>query len=67
MTTVDRRIPRRNDSGEGVISTVLAVLIMALLGVAMWLTFENIWSDTADSTEDQAEIIDSDTNTDGTG
>ncbi len=29
-----------DDSGEGVISAAIAVLIMAFLGVAMWLAFK---------------------------
>lgn len=29
--------------GEGVISTAIAVLIMALLGAAMWLAFRGIF------------------------
>jgi len=49
--------PRTGDRGEGVISTAIAVLIMALLGAAMWLTFDTIWSDTAQNTEDQVRII----------
>lgn len=48
---------RADDRGEGVISTAIAVLIMALLGAAMWLTFDTIWSDTAQNTEDQVRII----------
>lgn len=60
MTTTDRTTPRRGDRGEGVISTAIAVLIMALLGAAMWLTFDSIWSDTAENTENQVEIIGSD-------
>jgi hypothetical protein len=48
---------RADDRGEGVISTAIAVLIMALLGAAMWLTFDSIWSDTAQNTEDQVRII----------
>ena len=50
----------RGDRGEGVISTAIAVLIMALLGAAMWLTFDSIWSDTAENTEEQVNIIGSD-------
>ena len=60
MTTTDRTLRRRDDRGEGVISTAIAVLIMALLGAAMWLTFDNIWSDTAQNTEDQVNVIGSD-------
>jgi hypothetical protein len=60
MTTTARTAHRRGDRGEGVISTAIAVLIMALLGAAMWLTFDNIWSDTAQNTEDQVNVIGSD-------
>jgi hypothetical protein len=59
-TTTHRTACRRGDRGEGVISTAIAVLIMALLGAAMWLTFDSIWSDTAENTENQVEIIGSD-------
>tara|TARA_R100000306_G_C4311806_1_gene110584 strand:+ start:329 stop:526 length:198 start_codon:yes stop_codon:yes gene_type:complete len=60
MTTTTRTPRRRGDRGEGVISTAIAVLIMALLGAAMWLTFDSIWSDTAENTENQVNIIGSD-------
>jgi hypothetical protein len=65
MTTTVRTARRRGDRGEGVISTAIAVLIMALLGAAMWLTFDNIWSDTAQNTEDQVNVIGSDRSTNG--
>ncbi|KAA0235960.1 MAG: hypothetical protein JJLCMIEE_00607 [Acidimicrobiales bacterium] len=38
---------RTDQRGEGVISTAIAVLIMAFLGVAMWIGFQAIW-DTAE-------------------
>jgi hypothetical protein len=60
MPIATTRSPRRDDRGEGVISTAIAVLIMALLGAAMWLTFDSIWSDTAENTENQVNIIGSD-------
>jgi hypothetical protein len=31
------------DFGEGVISAAIAVLIVAFLGAAMWLVFNQIW------------------------
>ena len=31
------------DRGEGVISTAIAVLIVAFLGAAMWVGFNSIW------------------------
>ena len=33
----------RQDRGEGVISTAIAVLIIALLGAAMWAAFKTIF------------------------
>lgn len=60
MTTTHPGLRRRDDRGEGVISTAIAVLIMALLGAAMWVTFDSIWSDTAQNTEEQVNIIGSD-------
>lgn len=31
-----------DESGEGVISTAIAVLIMALIGAGMWLVFSGV-------------------------
>jgi 4-amino-4-deoxy-L-arabinose transferase-like glycosyltransferase len=36
---------RHDDRGEGVISTAIAVLIVAFLGAAMWVAFNAIWQD----------------------
>jgi hypothetical protein len=47
----------RGDRGEGVISTAIAVLIVAFLGVAMWAGFKVIFDDAADSTREQVELI----------
>lgn len=46
-----------SDRGEGVISTAIAVLIMAFLGVAMWVGFNQIWSDAESTTGDQVRQI----------
>jgi hypothetical protein len=46
-----------SEAGEGVISTAIAVLIMALLGAAMWVAFQGIFSDAADRTSQQIEQI----------
>lgn len=51
---------RRGDRGEGVISTAIAVLVMAFLGAAMWVAFDALWQDTARTTEDQVRIIGAD-------
>lgn len=52
-----RRRNRSDDRGEGVISTAIAVLVMAFLGAAMWVAFESIFSDTTANTENQVQII----------
>jgi hypothetical protein len=45
------------DRGEGVISAAIAVLIMAFLGAAMWVGFNQIWSDAETTTGDQVRQI----------
>lgn len=39
----------RGDRGEGVISTAIAVLIVAFIGAAMWVAFNSIWTDAEDN------------------
>jgi hypothetical protein len=39
--------------GEGVISAAIAVLVMAFLGAAMWVTFDTMFSDTTQRTSDK--------------
>ncbi len=46
-----------DESGEGVISTAIAVLIMAALGVVMWAGFQAIWGDASEKTTDQINQI----------
>jgi hypothetical protein len=48
---------RRDERGEGVISTAIAVLIMAFLGVAMWVGLSGIWDSAEANTSDQVEQI----------
>lgn len=50
--------PNRDESGEGVISTAIAVLIVALLGVALWAGFSTIMGDATDRTSEQIKSID---------
>jgi uncharacterized protein HemX len=58
MTTDPPRSPRRrSERGEGVISTAIAVLIIAFLGVGMWVGFKSIFQDAADNTRSQVEQI----------
>lgn len=48
--------PRRRlsgDRGEGVISAAIAVLIMAFLGAAMWVGFQQMWKTTEATTNDK--------------
>lgn len=53
-----RRDPRRRgERGEGVISTAIAVLIVAFLGVAMWAGFHAIFTDAAATTTEQVRLI----------
>ena len=48
---------RRDERGEGVISTAIAVLIIAFLGVAMWAGFNAIFSDATRTTTEQVHLI----------
>ncbi len=43
----------RDDRGEGVISTAIAVLIMAFLGALMWVGFKEIWLDAETNTRER--------------
>ena len=54
-----RRITGRNRSerGEGVISTAIAVLIVAFLGIAMWQGFNGMVSSATTKTKAQVEQI----------
>jgi hypothetical protein len=39
------RMKFTGERGEGVISTAIAVLILAFIGAAMWVAFNSIWRD----------------------
>ncbi len=43
----------RGDRGEGVISAAIAVLIMAFLGAAMWVGFQQMWKTTESTTNEK--------------
>jgi hypothetical protein len=47
----------RDEAGEGVISTAIAVLIMAALGAVMWVGFQAIWGNASTQTTDQISKI----------
>ena len=57
MPVPERENSRWTESGEGVISTAIAVLVIAFLGVAMWVGFQAIFDDASQSTRDQVELI----------
>ena len=40
----------KDEAGEGVISTAIAVLIMAALGALMWVAFNGLWTNTSSKT-----------------
>lgn len=44
-------------AGEGVISTAIAVLIMALIGAAMWVVFQSVFSDAGERIQSNVEQI----------
>lgn len=54
-----RPAPRgaRGDRGEGVISAAIAVLIMAFLGVGVWLGFRATLDNTQEKVDNQVEEI----------
>ncbi|MDQ3898622.1 MAG: hypothetical protein M3326_15490 [Actinomycetota bacterium] len=50
-------LARRGEAGEGVISTAIAVLIMAALGAVMWVGFQAIWGNASTQTTNQINQI----------
>lgn len=59
LSVIAHRWTRRlaDERGEGVISAAIAVLIIAFLGAAMWLFFDNLWSSTSTNIGDQVNEI----------
>ncbi len=47
----------KDEAGEGVISTAIAVLIMAALGAVMWVGFQAIWGNASEQTNNQINQI----------
>ena len=47
----------KDEAGEGVISTAIAVLIMAALGAVMWVGFQAIWGNASTQTTNQINKI----------
>jgi hypothetical protein len=62
-TASSRRLHRlghrrdRDDRGEGVISAAIAVLIMAFIGVGMWVAFNTMFQQTAKNVDNQVNCI----------
>jgi hypothetical protein len=53
-TAVGRRYRRGHDErGEGVISAAIAVLVMAFLGVGMWVAFNSTFQKTSHKVDDK--------------
>ena len=50
-------LAKADEAGEGVISTAIAVLIMAALGALMWVGFTEIWDNASTQTTDQLNTI----------
>ena len=48
---------RPDEAGEGVVSTAIAVLIMAALGAVMWVGFKAIWGNASSQTTNQINSI----------
>ena len=52
-----RRPTRRSELAEGVISTAIAVLIVAFLGIALWKGFDTMMNSATEKTKNQVEQI----------
>lgn len=48
---------RKSQRGEGVISAAIAVLVMAFLGVAMWISFSAIFQHASNNVSRQVTCI----------
>ncbi len=57
MTTVTGPLADRDERGEGVVSSAIAVLIFAALGALMWVGFKNIWGNASSQTSTQIDSI----------
>ncbi|MGH9183340.1 MAG: hypothetical protein ACRDZ9_05940 [Acidimicrobiales bacterium] len=52
-----RRLGLADEAGEGVISTAIAVLIIALIGAAMWFAFNEVFSSASEDIRSNVEKI----------
>jgi hypothetical protein len=49
--------PGRDERGEGVISAAIAVLVMAFIGVGMWIAFDATFQHAANHVDNQVNCI----------
>lgn len=56
-TTARRRDRMTAEAGEGVISTGIAVLIMALIGAVMWVTFDRVFNTAGTQIENEVNCV----------
>jgi hypothetical protein len=56
-TQARRHRLRRDERGEGVISAAIAVLIMAFIGVGMWVAFNTTFQHTAKNVDNEVNCI----------
>ncbi len=52
-----QRVRLADERGEGVISMAIAVLIVAAIGLAMWVTFDRVFDDAGKKVEDNVNQI----------
>ncbi len=57
MITSTGAITDRDERGEGVVSSAIAVLIFAALGALMWVGFKSIWGNASSQTSAQIDTI----------
>jgi TRAP-type C4-dicarboxylate transport system permease small subunit len=57
MTTTTGTFTDRDERGEGVVSSAIAVLVFAALGALMWVGFKNIWGNASSQTSTQIDSI----------
>ena len=56
-THYPRGRPHYDDRGEGVISAAIAVLVMAFIGVGMWIAFNTTFQHAAKHVDNQVNCI----------
>ena len=57
LLTATSTLTSRDERGEGVVSSAIAVLIFAALGALMWVGFRSIWGNASSQTSTQIDSI----------